>query len=525
MPEQAPTTRYARSGDTHIAYQVFGEGRVRPVLVPRAGLERRGLPENQPLSARFPRRASFSAAHPLRQAGDRPSDRISRSSRWINGWTTCAPSWTLRAPSGRHCSGPPRGALRAVRRDLPATNHRPGHPGVVRLAVAGAGSSLGPPRRGVGHAHLDPRTALGGPAMARARPNLWAPTTQRLQHAGGPIAPSFAQAASPAAAVSILDGARDRASGRSCRRSGCRPSILHRTGDRAVSLERARFLADGSDGAKLVELPAPTTISAWLATEETLDRRDRAAADRRPPRPRRRIGCWRRVDVYRHRRLDRARRFGSATAGGATSWRATTRRCAANSTRFRGRRSTPPATASWRSFDGPARAVRCAPAIVGAVRAARHRGPGGSAHRRDRADGRDVGGIAVHIGARVAGQAGRRGLGLEHRQGPRRRAGPSSSRVAPTSCAAFRASGDSSWLPASRPPRPLRPQRFGAAIPSNTCLAALTTSSGKLTPWISPRRVDRQHTGRLELIGRSLAVRWPERIMAAICPLSYPTCS
>ena len=74
--------------------------------------------------------------------------------------------------------------------------------------------------------------------------------------------------------------------------------------------------------------------------------------------------------------------------------------------RFRGREVDTAGDGFFASFDGPARAIRCARAIVEAVgdlgidvRAGLHTG------ECEQVDGK-VGGIAVHIGARVAANAG-----------------------------------------------------------------------------------------------------------------------
>ena len=76
------------------------------------------------------------------------------------------------------------------------------------------------------------------------------------------------------------------------------------------------------------------------------------------------------------------------------------------------------------TFDGPARAIRCALATIDAnreigltLRAGLHTGE--CEHR-----GSDVSGIAVHIGARVGrARRARRGAGITHRQRPRGRLG------------------------------------------------------------------------------------------------------
>jgi class 3 adenylate cyclase len=72
--------------------------------------------------------------------------------------------------------------------------------------------------------------------------------------------------------------------------------------------------------------------------------------------------------------------------------------------RFRGRELDTAGDGFFATFDGPARAIRCASAIVGdpgelSVRAGLHTGECELIENK-------VGGIAVHIGARVAGKAG-----------------------------------------------------------------------------------------------------------------------
>ena len=58
------------------------------------------------------------------------------------------------------------------------------------------------------------------------------------------------------------------------------------------------------------------------------------------------------------------------------------------------------------TFDGPQRAIRCAMAIRDAVQVARHRGARRLHTGEVEIRGDDIGGIAVHIGARVSALAG-----------------------------------------------------------------------------------------------------------------------
>ena len=93
-------------------------------------------------------------------------------------------------------------------------------------------------------------------------------------------------------------------------------------------------------------------------------------------------------------------------------------------TRFRGTQIDTAGDGFFASFDGPARAIRCACAISGGRARARHRDSRRAAHRRVRAD-RPEGGRyrRQHRRARSRRGRGRRSARIEHGQGSRRRVG------------------------------------------------------------------------------------------------------
>jgi class 3 adenylate cyclase len=178
---------------------------------------------------------------------------------------------------------------------------------------------------------------------------------------------------------------------------------LHRTGDRLASVNASRYMAERIPGARLVELPGddhlpffgdqdavaalaqefltgtvpaadPDRVLATVLFTDIVDSTGLAAelGDRR----------WHRVLVD-HQELVR-RQLG----------------------RFRGREVKTTGDGFLASFDGPARAIRAAAAIRTGlrdqglpVRAGLHTG-------EVELLGDDIGGIAVHIAARVLGQAG-----------------------------------------------------------------------------------------------------------------------
>ncbi|MCA1843095.1 MAG: adenylate/guanylate cyclase domain-containing protein, partial [Actinobacteria bacterium] len=74
--------------------------------------------------------------------------------------------------------------------------------------------------------------------------------------------------------------------------------------------------------------------------------------------------------------------------------------------RFRGKLVKTTGDGLLATFDGPARAVRCAEAIVGSLRSHGLEIRAGAHTGEIELMGDDVGGIAVHIGARVSSLAG-----------------------------------------------------------------------------------------------------------------------
>ena len=181
--------------------------------------------------------------------------------------------------------------------------------------------------------------------------------------------------------------------------------VIARTDDRDFPVEDSRHTAERIVGAAFVELPGDEHFPWVGAQDDILDEIERFVAEleelEAEPRPRARHGA-----VHRHRTVDRDARPISATVAGRSCSRSTTGACADSSTRFRGTEVDTAGDGFFATFDGPARAVRCARAIVDAVsplgvevRAGVHTG------EVETIDGK-VGGMAVVIGARVGALAG-----------------------------------------------------------------------------------------------------------------------
>ena len=178
--------------------------------------------------------------------------------------------------------------------------------------------------------------------------------------------------------------------------------VLHRTGDRVVEVEQGRYLAERIPGARLVELPGDDHYP-WFGDSETLARQIEGFVSG--------LGADAEVDRALATVLftDIVGSTGRAAELGDRAWRELLERHHAlvrgHLARFRGREIDTAGDGFFASFDGPARAIRCACALSGAVRdlgleirAGLHTGEVELAGDRPR-------GIAVHIGARVAALA------------------------------------------------------------------------------------------------------------------------
>ena len=177
--------------------------------------------------------------------------------------------------------------------------------------------------------------------------------------------------------------------------------VVHAAGDRVCHVENGRYLARNIAGARLVELPTDDHVP-WFDPEPTVaEIREFLTGTREAASPNRLLVTILFTDMVTSTEL--------AASLGDRRWRdllehhhAIVRRELA---RFDGREIDTAGDGFFATFDGPARAIRCARAIVAAaassgigIRAGLHTG------EVEVLDDK-VAGIAVNIGARVAGHA------------------------------------------------------------------------------------------------------------------------
>jgi pimeloyl-ACP methyl ester carboxylesterase len=389
-----PVTHYAKSGDAHIAYQVFGEGPLNLVIVPGFVSNIEHYWEEPNLARSLLRKASYARVVMFDKRGTGMSDRVAElpglDQRMDDLRAVMDATGMEQAAVLGISEGGPLSALFAAT-----------HPDRCQaLVLYGAFVRASEERRAamLRYVEIDQAWGTGGSLPSFAPSRASDPAFQswwgRLERLG----------ASPAAACALarMNSQIDV--------SGILPAIrvpvliIHRTGDQRVPIEQGHFLAERIPGARLVELPGidhllfvgdnaaeiddlieefltgartPVTVDRVLATvlfTDIVASTEKAAAlgDRR----------WRDLLDNHH---------------------ATIRR---NLARFRGHEVKTTGDGILATFDGPARGVRCACTIADEikplgieVRAGLHTG-------ECEMIGGDIGGIAVHIGARVAALAG-----------------------------------------------------------------------------------------------------------------------
>ncbi len=178
--------------------------------------------------------------------------------------------------------------------------------------------------------------------------------------------------------------------------------VLHRSRDLMVPIESGRYVADHIAGARFVELPGQDHLG-FIGDQDALvaEIQEFLTGVREAPEPDRVLATVLFTDIVNSTER--------AAALGDSRWRdlleahnAVIRRELA---RFRGREIDTAGDGFLATFDGPARAIRCAEAIVVAVHQLGLEVRTGVHTGEVELTGDKVGGIAVHIGARVAASA------------------------------------------------------------------------------------------------------------------------
>jgi pimeloyl-ACP methyl ester carboxylesterase len=392
-----PVTQYARSGDVHVAYQAFGDGPINLVLVP-------GFVSNvenywdQPDLARFlTRLASYARVVTFDKRGTGGSDRVSE-----------LPCLDVRMDDLRavmDAAGIEQAALLGISEGAPLSIlFAATYPHRCRaLVLYGSFSRFSywfatDEALAAFFGYVEKAWGTGGSiqkfAPSRANDSAFQRWWGRNERLG----------ASPAAVTALMRMNSQIEIGGVLPAVRVPTLVIHRTGDQVVNVAGGRDVAAKIPGARLAEFPGSDHLfyvgenadDISDAIEEFLTgARGSAVADRV-------LATVLFTDIV-----------GStekAASLGDRRWRALLDDHHAMVrgilTRFRGHEVKTTGDGFLATFDGPARGVRCARAIADEVRSLGIDIRAGLHTGECEIIGDDVGGIAVHIGARVAALAG-----------------------------------------------------------------------------------------------------------------------
>jgi pimeloyl-ACP methyl ester carboxylesterase len=397
----APETRYAKSGDVNIAYQVLGQGPPDLVLVPGFVSNIDVFWEEPALSRFLTRLAAFSRLILFDKRGTRLSDRVadmpSLEVRMDDLRAVMDAVGSDHAALFGYSEGGPMCALFAAT-----------YPSRTRaLIMAGSyarRTSTADYPWGIADADLQRYTAAaekdwGGPVGIEQR----CPSMANDERFRNWWARAQRSSASPAAAATLL-----RMNGQIDIRHilpviSVPALILHSANDRTIDIGAGRHLAKEIHGARFVELQGPDHIPYLSDADVIADEIEEFLTGvRHAPEPDRVLATVLFTDIVGA--TEKAARLGDRTWHDLLDGHhALVRR---ELTAHRGREIDTAGDGFLVAFDGPARAVRCARAISDKVRSLGIEVRAGLHTGECEVMGDKLGGIAVHIGARVASLAG-----------------------------------------------------------------------------------------------------------------------
>jgi pimeloyl-ACP methyl ester carboxylesterase len=395
-----PETKYARCADgVHIAYQVFGEGEIDLVYVAGFTSHIELVWEHEPARAFYEGLASFARVITFDRRGSGLSDRVTEAPTLEQRMEDLIAVLDAAGSQRTAVIGASEGASMAIL--FAAT-----HPERTQALILAGGMA---------------RTA-----WAEDYP-LGAPPEALFESMGELIAPQWgAGAVVEVAAPSQVDNDEVRSFYGRMERASASPGMIgqliamfleidvrdicplvkvptlvaHRTHDRLVNVRHGRWLAEHIPGAQMLEMPGGDHIPYYDAREEALGAvQEFLTGARNVPEPQRTLATVLFTDV-----VDSTK---TASDVGDARWRelleAHTKVFREQLARHGGREIKSLGDGFLATFDGPARAIRGARAIIDAseipVRAGIHTG-------ECEVIGDDIGGIAVHIAARVSARAG-----------------------------------------------------------------------------------------------------------------------
>lgn len=400
-----PETRYARSGEVHIAYQVMGEGPMDLVFVPGFVSHVEANWQSPNRDNFFRRLAAFSRLILFDKRGTGLSDRGSHlftlEQRMDDVRAVMDAAKSERAAIFGISEGGPMSILFAA--TYPDRTHALVMYGTYAKRTWSDDYPFGWKDEDWHKFFKNVERHWGTPHGIDL--NIWAPSVAHDEHIRRQIAAYMRAAASPGAVKAVMQMNREIDVRKVLPTVRVPTLIAHRIGDRNISIQQARYMAARMPSARLVELPGDDHM-LWFGNNDTLigEVEEFLTGVRHEPEPDRVLATVLFTDIINS--TERAAEMGDG------KWRdmlvnhhSLIRR---ELGRFRGKEIDTMGDGFFVVFDGPARAICCAKAIQNAVtqlgltvRVGLHTG------ECEVMDGK-IAGIAVHIGARVMSLASQR---------------------------------------------------------------------------------------------------------------------
>ncbi len=397
-----PQIKYTKSGNVHIAYQVVGDGPIDLVVVPGWVTHLEVHWEEPSLTRFFERLAGFSRLILFDKRGTGLSDPVAENDlptleqRMEDVHAVLDAAGSSKAALFGVSEGGPMCALFSA--TYPERTSALIMSGCYARWIRDAEYPWAPTREEHEAAFVAYERAWGTPIGFK----VVAPSAANDERCKSWWARNLRMGASPGAGIALYRMNIEIDIRRVIPSIRVPTLVLHRAGDRLINVGNSRYMAGQIPGAKYVELEGVDHLPWFGDAEAVLGEVQEFLTGIRPPETHERtLATVLFVDI--------AGSTERAVALGDARWRdllgAFHKQTLEELNRFRGRMIDTAGDGVFASFDGPARAVRCACAIrdrvtgLGiAVRAGVHTGECEVA-------GDKLAGVAVHIGARVAAQA------------------------------------------------------------------------------------------------------------------------
>jgi class 3 adenylate cyclase len=399
---QMPTTRYVKSDDVHIAYQVMGEGSFDLLFVPGFVSNIESIWHSPQISTFFRRLASFSRLILFDKRGTGMSDRSSQiftlEQRMHDVQTILDAVGSKRAALFGISEGGPMSLL--------YTATFPERTSALVLYGSYAKRSWAPDYP-FGWKDEQWQAVLDDFEQHWGSPQSSSIAMRAPSVAGDPqiverVASYYRSAASPGAATAIMKMNREIDVRNVLAATRVPTLILHRKAEHVLDVGHARYMAQHIPGAKLVELEGEDH-QPWLGdSNAVLNEVEKFLTGKQQVlEPERVLATVLFTDIVGS--TERAATLGDRP------WRELLEAFYAKVRevlkQYRGREVNTTGDGLLATFDGPARAIRCAGAICVALGTLKLQVRCGLHTGECELVGDDLAGIAVHTGARVAGLA------------------------------------------------------------------------------------------------------------------------